>query len=158
MNVTKVVKSEFAVIGKEGSTKDGIGFVQNLWAEANAHFEEIASLAKQDESGRYIGFWGAMSDFSRSFQPWENQFSEGLYLAGAEVEVNAEVPEGWTKWVMPASEYLVVKDEGGNTFIDMISYMREHEIELAGAAYDFSDPKENGQQYIYFPIRRLQHT
>ena len=37
MNVQKCIKESFAVIGKEESTEDGIGFVQKLWADANSH-------------------------------------------------------------------------------------------------------------------------
>lgn len=36
-----------------------------------------------------------MSDFSRCFNPWENHFFEGFYLAGVEVADEAEVPAGW---------------------------------------------------------------
>lgn len=35
-----------------------------------------------------------MSDFSRSFHPWED-FSKGLYLAGVECSDDAEAPDGW---------------------------------------------------------------
>ena len=51
MNIQKCVKESFAVIGKEGSTEDGAGFIQRLWADANAHFGEVAELAKRDASG-----------------------------------------------------------------------------------------------------------
>ena len=57
------------------STSDGPGFIQKLWADANAHFSEVRALAKRDEAGRPVGFWGAMSDCSRSFEPWEDNFS-----------------------------------------------------------------------------------
>lgn len=53
----------------------------------------------KDENGNISGIWGAMSDFSRSFQPWED-FSKGLYLAGVECNEDAEAPDGWTKWVI----------------------------------------------------------
>ena len=33
----KVIKEEFVVIGKEGSTSDGEGFIQKLWNDANGH-------------------------------------------------------------------------------------------------------------------------
>lgn len=49
-----------------------------------------------------------MSDFSRSFHPWENHFTKGLYLAGVECAPDAEPPAGWSKWVMPGFEYLRV--------------------------------------------------
>ena len=87
-------KDAFAVIGREGSTSDGPGFIQKLWADANAHFSEVRALAKRDETGRPVGFWGAMSDCSRSFEPWEDNFSKGLYLAGVECEDGAQAPPG----------------------------------------------------------------
>lgn len=68
----KVIKEEFVVIGKEGSTLDGEGFIQKLWNDANSHFSEVAHLAKKDANGGIVGIWGAMSDISHSFKPWED--------------------------------------------------------------------------------------
>ena len=146
-------KSSFVVIGREGSTADGEGFIQKLWAQANAHFNEIEPLAKRDEQGNLAGVWGAMSDFSRSFQPWDD-FSRGLYLAGAECVDGAEAPEGWVKWVVPGYEYLAVEAEDGNSFAEMLQYLRENRISLAGAVHDFTCPG-TGKNYMYFPVRRL---
>lgn len=81
MKIEKCRKESFAVIGKEGSTLDGQGFIQKLWENANTHFNEVQPLAKKDEAGQLLGIWGAMSDLSRSFRPWEDNFSKGLYLA-----------------------------------------------------------------------------
>ena len=106
MNIEIFEKPAFAVIGREGSTEDGPGFVQKLWAEANARFDEVAHLAKRDEDGSFVGFWGAMTDFSRSFQPWEVDFSRGLYLAGVECTDDAVAPAGWTRWEIPGFVYL----------------------------------------------------
>ena len=39
-------KAPFAVIGKEGSTNEGEGFIQSLWDEANAHFQEVEHLGR----------------------------------------------------------------------------------------------------------------
>ncbi len=153
MKIEKITRESFTVIGKEGSTRDGEGFIRKLWQDANAHFDQIADLAKRDENGNLAGIWGAMTDFSRSFRPWED-FKNGLYLAGAECRDNAEAPEGWTRWVVPASEYLAVECEDGNTFTDMLKYMEENGIPLAGAVYDFTSP-ETGKNYMYFPVRRL---
>ena len=47
MKIEKIIKGSFAVIGKEGSTSDGDGFIQKLWEDANSHFEQIAHLAKK---------------------------------------------------------------------------------------------------------------
>ena len=51
MATQKRVKESFSVIGKEGSTRDGEQFVRKLWAEVEARFSEVASLAKKDENG-----------------------------------------------------------------------------------------------------------
>lgn len=40
--MVKVIKKSFVVIGKEGSTLDGEGFIQKLWDDANSHFGEVA--------------------------------------------------------------------------------------------------------------------
>ena len=66
MKIEKRIKTSFSIIGREGSTMDGQGFIQKLWSEANSHFSEIQSLAKKDENGNLVGIWGAMSDCSHS--------------------------------------------------------------------------------------------
>ena len=154
MDMQKCIKASFAVIGKEGSTEDGQGFVQCLWADANSHFAEVAHLAKKDESGNLVGIWGAMTDFSRSFLPWENGFSKGLYLAGVECSDDAQPPEGWMKWVIPGFEYLRVECDHDAVFPEMIAYLEAHNITLAGAVHDFTCP-QTGTNYMYFPIRKL---
>ncbi len=154
MDIKKCQKKSFTVIGREGSTADGKGFIQKLWADANSHFGEVRQLAKKDENGAFVGFWGAMSDVSRSFKPWEDDFSKGLYLAGVECEDGVQAPAGWTKWVIPSYEYIYVKSEDENTFGSVLSYMRDNGMELVGAANDFTCPK-TGENYQYFPIRIL---
>ena len=154
MKIEKCVKEAFAVIGKEGSTSDGDGFIQKLWENANSHFNEVQQLAKKDESGNICGIWGAMSDFSHSFLPWENNFSKGLYLAGVECNDDAEPPAGWTKWVIPGYEYIYVECENEDTFPAMIEYMNENNIQLVGAVNDFTCPI-TGKNYMFFPIRKI---
>jgi len=154
MEINRCTKPSFVVIGKEGATTDGEGFIQKLWADANSHFHEVADLAKKDENGNLLGIWGAMSDLSRSFLPWEDGFTKGLYLAGVECVENAETPEGWTKWVIPGYEYLWVECEGEDTFPQVIKYMEENQIPLVGAVHDFTCP-ETGKNFMFFPIGRL---
>ena len=153
MNMERLEKGQFTVIGKEGSTADGAGFIQNLWEDANAHFPQIQHLAKKNPDGSLAGIWGAMTDFSRSFLPWED-FSEGLYLAGAECEDDAEAPEGWTKWIIPGFAYLRVACDEEDIFPKTIPYLKEHNIPLAGAVHDFTCP-QTGKQYMCFPVRKL---
>ncbi len=150
----KVIKKAFVVIGKEGSTLDGEGFIQKLWDDANGHFDEVAHLAKRDENGNLVGIWGAMSDLSHSFQPWEDGFSKGLYLAGVECVDSAEAPDGWTRWMIPGYEYLVVENHDG-AFRDTIRQMQEEGIALVGAVHDYTDPA-TGKGYLYFPIRKVK--
>lgn len=154
MEIKKCIKESFSVIGKEGSTSDGEGFIQKLWTDANSNFAEVALLAKKDEKGNLLGIWGTMSDLSHSFNPWEDNFTKGLYLAGVEVTNDAHAPQGWVKWTIPSYEYIYVKNEHQNTFAVVIEYMKENNIKLVGAAHDYNCP-EDGQGYIFFPIRRI---
>ena len=153
MKIEKVRKESFTVIGKGGSTTDGDGFIRKLWEDANAHFGEIAHLAKKEADGTLAGVWGAMSDFSRSFLPWED-YRSGLYLAGAECLDGAEAPDGWTKWVIPGYEYLRVENDGENVFSQMIAYLEANHFPLAGAVHEYTCPR-TGKEYLFFPIRRL---
>ena len=151
--MVQVIKKKFVVIGKEGSTLDGEGFIQKLWNDANSHFNEIAHLAKKDVNGKLVGIWGAMSDISRSFKPWEDDFSKGLYLAGVECFDDAKAPDGWTKWTIPGHEYIVVENHEG-VFEETIRKINEKGIALVGAVHDYTDPA-TGKDYLYFPIREL---
>lgn len=151
--MVQVIKKKFVVIGKEGSTLDGKGFIQKLWNDANSHFNEIAHLAKKDVNGKLVGIWGAMSDISRSFKPWEDDFSKGLYLAGVECFDDAKAPDGWTKWTIPGYEYIVVENHEV-VFEETIRKINEKGISLVGAVHDYTDPA-TGKDYLYFPIREL---
>ena len=153
MKIKTCEKESFVVIGKEGTTMDGAGFIQKLWDEAHSHFGEVAHLAKKDEDGNISGIWGAMSDFSHSFQPWEG-FQKGFYLAGVECNEDAKAPDGWTKWVIPGYEYIYVERENDNTFSEVIRYMKGNGIALVGAVHDFTCP-QTGKGYMFFPIRKL---
>ena len=44
MNIERISLPALTVIGIEGSTRDGGGFIQRLWSEANARFGEIEYL------------------------------------------------------------------------------------------------------------------
>ena len=154
MKIETYIKEPFSVIGKEGSTDDGQSFIKALWTDANGHFEEVQPLAKCDGNGTLVGIWGLMSDCSRSFQPWEDNFRRGLYLAGVECLDDAEAPDGWTKWTVPGYEYLCAECTDGDTFSAVLDYMKQNGIPLVGAVHDFTCPAD-GKQYLYFPIRKL---
>lgn len=153
MRIEKCVKESFCVIGKEGSTESGPGIVQSLWNDANSHFAEVAHLAKRDNSGNLTGIWGAMTDFSRCFLPWEKDFTKGLYLAGVECPNDAQPPTNWVKWTVPGFEYLRVECDHDGIFGEMLAYLQENRIPLVGAVQDFTCP-QTGKNYMYFPIRK----
>lgn len=154
MKIEKCIKESFVVIGKEGSSLEGPDFIQKLWADANSHFKEVQHLAKKDENGKLLGIWGAMSDMSHSFKPWEDNFSKGLYLAGIECDDAAEAPAGWTKWTIPSYEYFYAEVEGESTFSDVLEYISSNKLTVVGAIHDFICP-ETGKNYVFFPIRKL---
>lgn len=155
MKIERVTIPSFCVIGKMGSTEDGDGFVQRLWQEANAHFAEVAPLAKRNADGSFAGFWGAMSRRDMSFLSWEDGFTRGLYLAGVEARDDAQAPEGWTKWTVPGFEGMKVLVETPDTFAQMVAWMKENNIRLAAAAQDFTDPATQ-KNYMFFPTARLE--
>ncbi|MCM1578856.1 MAG: AraC family transcriptional regulator, partial [Ruminococcus sp.] len=61
MNMGRCRKEAFSVIGKEGSTDEGEGFIERLWERANGNFDQVEGLAKKDGEGNIVGVWGAMS-------------------------------------------------------------------------------------------------
>ena len=148
------IKPAFAVIGMEGATTDGPGFVSALWEKANGRFGEVAHLAKTTPDGTLCGIWGAMTDMSRSFRPWENNFSCGLYLAGVEVRDDAQPPEGWTRWDVPGFEYVRAENDAPDIFPRTLEALAREGLSFAGAVHDFTDPA-TGTGYMLFPIRRL---
>ena len=149
-----IIKPAFSVIGMEGSTEDGPGFIPALWEKANSRFHEIAVLAKKHPDGSLVGVWGAMSDFSRSFLPWEDAFSRGLYLAGVESIDDAQPPEGWVRWDVPGFEYIRVRSDTPEVFSQTLMSLADQGLTLVGAVHDFTDPA-TGKGYMLFPIRKL---
>lgn len=154
MEYVFISKPAFSVIGKEGSTKDGDGFIARLWQAANGGFSEVASLAKKNPDGSFAGFWGLMSDEGRNFKPWEDGFTRGLYLAGVEAAEGAGAPSGWVKWDAPAREYMIAP-AGPEAFGQALAYIEEQGWALSGAVYDFTDPAL-GESFQYFPVDRAK--
>jgi hypothetical protein len=150
----RIIKPAFAVIGMEGATTDGPGFIAELWERANARFGEVAPLAKTREDGSLCGIWGAMTDMSRSFRPWEDGFTRGLYLAGVEARDDVQPPEGWTRWDVPGFEYIRVETGAPDVFPRTLEMIAAEGFTLAGAVHDFTDPA-TGKSYMLFPVRKL---
>lgn len=155
MEFFKCTMDAFSVIGKEGSTQAGDGVVQRLWHDADSHFDEVAPFAKRTDEG-LAGLWGLMTGPKREFEPWEDNFTKGFYLAGVEVEDSAQAPRGWTKWTVPAFEYICCKvgADYRQAFSGGLAHLKENGFELAGAVQDYTCPQEQ-QAYLFFPVKRL---
>ena len=140
MDIRIVDLPEVAIIGKEGFCTEESNIVQELWKQANENFDEILELGMKEENGSFVGFWGAMSDETMSFMPWTNNFTKGYYLAGIEVDKDAEAPEGWKKWIMPARKSLVVEvmfEHYMETFNDVLeNQIPLRNMKLSGSACD----------------------
>lgn len=146
---------EIAVIGKEGLCTETENLAPSLWQQCDAHFAEVAALGMRERDGSLVGFWGAMSDETMSFQPWTNHFTRGYYLAGIEVSGDAQPPEGWTKWVLPPRAYLKVEVDMSR-YLETFSHVLEREIprrklKLCGAVCDHTKPA-TGKHYLLFPV------
>ena len=152
MDVERIVQPAYCVIGHEGSTVDGAGFVQRLWQLTNEQFGEAAHLARRTADGRLHAAWGCMSALDRSFAPWED-FDKGLYLAGFEAEPGAVPLDGWVRWDVPGYEAIRVP-AGEGAFAEALAYLEAEGLELAMAQQDYTDPA-TGRDDLVFPIRRL---
>jgi predicted transcriptional regulator YdeE len=155
MNIRMIELPETAVIGKAGLCTEGNNISVQLWQQASGSFHEVAGLGLKKEDGSYAGFWGAMSDESMNFLPWEEDYTRGLYLAGTEVSLDAEAPAGWTKWILPARKYLVI-DVCPDTYSAVFrgalqQVIPEMNLRLCGAVCDYTEPS-TGQSSLYFPV------
>ncbi len=56
--------------------------------------------------------------------------------------------------MIPAYEYIVTECENENTFTEVMNYLKENNIPLAGAVQDFTCPS-TGKNYMFFPIKKL---
>lgn len=156
MNIRTVELGPISVIGKEGLCTKEHNIVPLLWQETNSCFGEVANLGMKEADGSYVGFWGLMSDKARQYQPWEDDFSTGLYLAGIEVDHDCPAPAGWVKWTVPKRSYLVIEIENDRyqeTFrFGLQEALPERGLELCGAVCDYTEPR-SGKNFLFFPCQ-----
>lgn len=172
--VTMVELPEMAVIGKnalcwgvreqpvkKAGGPDDRDVVDHLWESFHADFSQVAAVAMKDPDGTYTGYWGVMSSErpDRNFAPWHSHYKTGQYLAGVEVNKDAEAPAGWTKWLLPARTYAVADvqadtyEETYYTYINTI--IPEMGLKLNGAICDYIDPP-TGKTKLFFPVAVLR--
>ena len=154
MNIRRVFKDAFAVIGKagQGPAQDAYQWVAPLWEDANAHYAEIAGIILKGADGAPSGMWGAMNDFGETNGRWGDD--GGRYMAGCEADVGAEAPEGWTKWIIPAQTYIVADcrmDYSYGEVFDKIT--NDPDITIIAAVHErYPDPGDPGAVELYFPV------
>jgi hypothetical protein len=64
--------------------------------------------------------------------------------------------EGFTKWVVPESDYLYAP-AGQNkldTIKSILRYAGENEWVPASCAFDFMPPDSNGEMYLFLPVKK----
>lgn len=149
---------EFTVMGKlgEGASSEAATWVVLLWDRANADYAQISGSVLKNVSGSPKGMWGIMGNPSEYLGRWTER---GLYLAGCEVEKDAAVPDGWTKWTVPAQTYLVAdptQEQYGEVFRKVLEeYLPQHGLKMVGAAHEhYPDPGNPNKLEIYFPIAK----
>lgn len=143
----------FSVVGIEGFSKQGVDFIPALWEKAEQKIADVAPSLRRE--GPLPIAWGLRSDFLHRLLPWENDYQEGLYLAGFELENDRLIPpEGWTKWDLPPRKYLVMALAGDDrgSFLRGFQEIQKRGYALVGAVCDHA---EKGGRFLYFPIEAL---
>lgn len=156
--VIRKILPEFTVIGKEGKglASEGGSWVPTLWELATEHFEDLAEVAG-DVDIEPVQLWGLMSDEISWLDPWKET---GRYLAGMQLPPEVETPEGWTRWVIPEMEYLVVKTNEANleTMTQKMfeEILPQQGVALVAAIQEHYLPEFTaGEVELYFPINIL---
>jgi predicted transcriptional regulator YdeE len=150
MQTKRIQKDAFAVIGKvgEGAAANSREWIPPLWQDANAHFNEISASAKKGENGTPL-IWGAMNDITESNKMWGER---GKYMVGCEVELDAEPPTGWHKWLIPTQTYIVAKctqDTYGEVFSAIVNGPN---ITIVATVHERYLQPDTGVVELWFPI------
>jgi len=139
MDFEKVKKESFAVIGKEGPVS-GNDYEEELWDMVRDGFMEVWPLNKG----------GAQ----QSTNMWSLHSADGkLFLAGIEVEDDSVAPEGWTKWVVPAYEYIQVKNQIGAEE-SAKTWLSGNNLELVGPVLRVSNLMDMTDT-LCFPVKKI---
>ncbi|HPJ86040.1 MAG TPA: AraC family transcriptional regulator, partial [Bacillota bacterium] len=76
-----------------------------------------------------------------------------LFLAGIEVEDDSVAPEGWTKWVVPAYEYIQVKNQIGAEE-SAKTWLSGNNLELVGPVLRVSNLMDMTDT-LCFPVKKI---
>ncbi len=148
MSYKTLKKPAITLIGKVTPIKNGSGQIAKAWGEVSSNLTQLAPLIKYTERGK-MSVWGAMTDSDSSLE-WQERFEIGLFLAGVECIDSAEAPEGWAKWVLPESEYVVAPRSADIT--EVCDFIEASGMRLSGGICDHTE--EDGRAVRYYPVER----
>ncbi len=146
----------FAVIG---IAKENNGLYDGndaVWQELERKVEKIHALAKRNENGELVGIWGLLNNERLDFRlTTTNPNGKILFLAGLEAPDDAVPPKGFTKWVVPAGDYLYapVTKNKLTTLNKILQYADGHGWEPNGYPFDFMQHGDT-TLYTFFPVRK----
>ena len=158
MKVEVITKPAFAVLGMEGSgpANRAPEWIRPLWEAARSRIEEIRDLIIGD-------CWGLMSAIDEPFGRWKE---EGKYLAGWEVRLETQAPEGWTMWQVPQTTFATAActmrtyGDAWQYFHDQ--FLQNEDYDQGGAVHEFYPPEfqdpEKDTFYLYFTIKRRERA
>lgn len=137
---------EFTVAGVLGQ-----GAAENAGAWVPALWDRMWTKAERMEKP---DCWGLMGHPEKFLGIWD---AKGLYLAGVKVEKDAQIPNDWIKWTVPAQTYLMVGctlDSYGKVFSSVkAEYLPKHGLTMIGAAQEHYPDTANPENLeICFPV------
>lgn len=132
-----------------------------LWTKMNKLGEELMPLARRDDDGDIMGAWGLTTEDTLSFRLPKKDDPHLLYMAGLEVEDTAHPPKGFTKWIVPGSDYIyaLVEKSKRETLNALLQYAEAKDIEIIGYPQEFMPPMANGTpsaqgtMYLFLPVK-----
>ena len=68
--------------------------------------------------------------------------------------MDAKPPKGYTKWVVPAFDYVYAPVVGQKTAViqEVMAYLDAHDLTFAACPFDFMPPG-GGNMYLFFPVK-----
>ncbi len=148
----------FCVIGLVGEAGKGSGA---LWTKMNKSGKQLMPLARRDDDGDIMGAWGLTTEDTLSFRLPKKDDPHLLYMAGLEVEDTAHPPVGFTKWIVPGSDYIygLVQNSKKETLDALLQYAEAKDLEIIGYPQEFMPPQTVGASgtqntmYLFVPVK-----
>ena len=149
-------KDTFAVIGKagQGLAENFLEWGEPLWASLDSNLNEIENIVRKNENGKPY-FWGTLNDNSENNKRWgEPGYDDsGKFMAACEADIDAVAPSDWTKWIIPAQTYMVVRSTVAESEEIYATIAKELGPKIIGVGHSFF-PEHGNYDLVdtYIPI------